>query len=77
MATIQFSGLSTGLDTNALITGLLQVERRSINILELQKVRFQAQSGVLTTLSGSLAGLKTSSQALSLTTDFKDRKIVV
>lgn len=76
MATIQFSGLSTGLDTNALITGLLQVERRSINILELQKVRFQAQSGVLTTLSGSLAGLKTSSQALSLTTDFNKRTVV-
>lgn len=73
MATIQFGGLMTGIDTNALIDGLIQVERRSIDILESQKVSFQAQQGVLTILGGNLASLKSSTQALSLSIDFNRR----
>jgi flagellar hook-associated protein 2 len=73
MATIQFGGLASGINTNALIDGLLQVERRSIKLLEQQKIRFQAQQGVLATLSSKLASLKSSAQALSLSADFHKR----
>lgn len=75
MATIQFSGLASGLNTNALIDGLLRVERRSIELLQQQKIRFQAQQGVLTTLSSKLASLKSAAQALSLATDFNKRAV--
>lgn len=75
MATIQFSGLATGLDTNALISGLIQVERRSIDVLQQQQVRFQSQSGIITTLSGSLSSLKSAAQDLSLSSDFNKRSV--
>jgi flagellar hook-associated protein 2 len=73
MATVQFNGLITGLDTNALINGLIKVERGSIDLLQQQKVRFQAQQGVFTTLSSRLTSLKSSAQALSLSVDFNKR----
>ncbi|MCS6924970.1 MAG: flagellar filament capping protein FliD [Candidatus Binatia bacterium] len=73
MATIQFSGLASGLNTSAVINGLLRVERRAIELLQQQKIRFQAQQGVLTTLSSKLASLKSAAQALSLSTDFSKR----
>jgi len=73
MANVQFGGLITGLDTNALINGLVKAEHRSVDVLQAQKVRFQAQDGVFTTLVGALGGLKSAAQALSLSTDFNKR----
>jgi flagellar hook-associated protein 2 len=73
MANIQFGGLITGLDTNALVAGLVQAERRSLTVLQSQKVRFQAQDAVFTSVIGALATLKSSAQNLSLTTDFNKR----
>ena len=69
MANIQFGGLITGLDTNALVAGLIKAERRSVDILQAQKVRFRAQDGVFTALISSLGSLKSSAQALSLASD--------
>lgn len=73
MANVQFGGLITGLDTNALINGLVKAEHRSVDVLQAQKVRFQAQDGVFTTLVGALGGLKSAAQALSLSLDFNKR----
>jgi flagellar hook-associated protein 2 len=73
MANIQFGGLITGLDTNALVAGLIQAERRSITVLEGQKVRYQAQDAVFASVIGALGGLKSSAQNLSLSTDFIKR----
>jgi flagellar hook-associated protein 2 len=73
MANVQFGGLITGLDTNALIDGLVKAERRSIDVLGAQKMRFQAQDGVLTSLIGVLGSLKSSAQSLSLPADFNKR----
>lgn len=73
MANIQFGGLITGLDTNALVAGLVQAERRSITVLQNQKVRFQAQDAVFTSVIGALGSLKSSAQNLSATTDFIKR----
>jgi flagellar hook-associated protein 2 len=73
MANVQFGGLISGLDTNALISGLVQAERRPITLLENQKVKLQAQQGVYATVVGSLGSLKSAAQRLSLATDF-DKK---
>lgn len=73
MATIQFGGLASGLNTNALIEGLVKVERRSIDILKAQETRYQAQQGVLSILAGNLAGVKSAAQGLALSVDFSKR----
>jgi flagellar hook-associated protein 2 len=73
MANIQFGGLITGLDTNALVAGLMQAERRSITLLQGQKVRYQAQDAVFASVIGALGSLKSSAQSLSLSTDFIKR----
>jgi flagellar hook-associated protein 2 len=70
VAIVQFGGLITGIDTNALIEGLVQAEQRPIELLQNQKVRFEAQDGVLTSLVSALAALKSSGRGLSLSTDF-------
>lgn len=73
MANVSFGGLITGLDTNALIAGLVKAESGSIDILQRQKVRYQAQDGVVTSLLSALADLKSKAQALSLSKDFNKR----
>jgi flagellar hook-associated protein 2 len=73
VANVQFGGLITGLDTNALIEGLVKAEQRPVEILQNQKVKFQAQDGILTALVGALAALKSSAQGLSLSTDFHNK----
>lgn len=73
MANIQFGGLITGLDTNALVAGLVQAERRGVTVLQSQKVRFQAQDAVFASVIGALGSLKSSAQNLSLSTDFNKR----
>jgi flagellar hook-associated protein 2 len=73
VANVQFGGLITGLDTNALIKGLTAAERRPIEVLQGQKVRFQAQDGIFTALISALGALKSAGQSLSLSTDFNKR----
>lgn len=73
MANVQFGGLITGLDVNALISGLVKAERQSIDVLQSQKVRYQAQDAVITSLIGALGSLKSSAENLSLSTDFLKR----
>ena len=73
MASVQFGGLITGLDTNSLISGLVKAEQGPINLLQNQKTTLQTQQGVYTTLVGSLAALKTDAQSLSLSSDFNKK----
>ena len=73
MANVQFGGLITGLDTNALIAGLVKAEHRSIDVLAAQKVRFQAQDAVITAVIGGLAKVRSAAQSLALSTDFQKK----
>ena len=73
MANIQFGGLITGLDTNALIKGLTDAERGPSNVLQRQKTVLQAQQGVYTSLVSQLADLKSAAEDLSLANDFTKR----
>jgi len=70
MANVQFGGLITGLDVNALISGLGKAEHRSVDVLQAQKVRYLAQNGIFTALGSALGKLKSAAQGLSLSTDF-------
>jgi len=70
LANVQFGGLITGLDTKALIAGLVAAEHRTADVLENQKLRYQAQSGVLGAIVSALASLKSAAQGLSLASDF-------
>jgi flagellar hook-associated protein 2 len=70
LASVQFGGLITGLDTNTLIAGLVKAEQGPSNILQGQKTVLQTQQGVYTTLVSSLADLKSAAQSLSLSSDF-------
>lgn len=73
MASIQFGGLITGLDTKALIGGLVQAEQQSTKLLENQKLRLQAKDAVFTALNGALGGLRSAAQSLSVSIDFSKR----
>ncbi len=76
MANVQFGGLISGLDVKALITGLVNAESRSINVLKGQKVGYQVKDAVLTSVIGSLASLRSAAQNLSVSTDFSRRTAV-
>jgi flagellar hook-associated protein 2 len=76
LANVQFGGLVTGLDTNALIAGLAKAEHRTADILQNQKVVLQVQQGVYATLTGALASLKSAAGSLSVTTDFIKRAAI-
>ena len=73
MANVQFGGLITGLDTNALISGLVKAEHQSIDILDRQKVRYQAQDAVIASVISALAQVRSAGQGLSLSTDFQKK----
>jgi len=73
MANVQFGGLITGLDTNALISGLVKAEHRTVDVLEAQKVRYQAQDAVIASVISGLAQVRSAGQSLSLSTDFQKK----
>ena len=75
MANVQFGGLITGLDTKALISGLVQAESQPINQLQNQKTVLQARQGIYSALVGALGGLKSAAQDLSLPSDFNKRTV--
>ena len=69
-AGISFGGLASGLDTKAIITALVAVERRPINALEGKKTSFNRQKTLFGDLGGLLDKLTTAAKALKTTTDF-------
>lgn len=75
MANVQFGGLITGLDTKALIAGLVAAESRPITNMTGQKTVLQARGAVYTALAGALGGLKSAAQGLSLGSDFNKRAV--
>jgi flagellar hook-associated protein 2 len=64
MAQIPLGGLATGLDTNALISQLIAVERRPITLLETRKVKLQTQSAAYLDLNTKLAAFKSGADLL-------------
>ncbi len=68
-AGISFGGLGSGLDTQAIISALMAVERRPITALERKKSSFQDQKGLFGDLKGLLDKLEDVSRKLSRSQD--------
>jgi flagellar hook-associated protein 2 len=62
---IAVGGLATGLDTNRIISQLVQLERRPITLLEREISSLQATKASVATVSGKLGALRTAAQALA------------
>ena len=65
MAGIQLSGLASGLDTEALVTQLLSIERLPRTRLTLQQSAARAREDALKQISDKLKSLKTAAEGLS------------
>ncbi|MDH3446036.1 MAG: hypothetical protein OEN50_19080, partial [Deltaproteobacteria bacterium] len=65
MATITFSGLATGLNTSAIVDGLIGVERRPITLLQKQQTKIKEKVSLYQDLSSKIAALKTAATKLS------------
>ena len=65
MSSIQLPGLSTGLDTKALIQQLMAVEQRRLSIYQRKMTGQKEQKTVINDLSNKLNALKSSLRALS------------
>jgi flagellar hook-associated protein 2 len=73
-AGISFGGLASGLDTRAIISALVAVERRPIAQLEAKKTSLNKQKSLFGDLGGLLDKLHAASKALKATTDFLQMK---
>ena len=65
MGTISLPGLSTGIDTGALIQQLMAVERRTLELHEERKSEWEEKKNVLNTLENKLSNLRSAARALS------------
>jgi flagellar hook-associated protein 2 len=73
-AGISFGGLASGLDTKAIITALVAVERLPITALEDKKTTLGQQKSLFGDLRTLLDSLTTAAKALARTTDFLQMK---
>ena len=65
MSTLRLPGLLTGIDTSNLITQLMAVERRTLNLYEERKSTWDERKNALSTLETKLSNLRSSIHALS------------
>ena len=62
---IQLSGLSSGIDTSTLISQLMAIERKTLNMYEERKDTWDERKTALSTLEGKLSNFRTTAKALS------------
>ena len=62
---ISFSGLGSGLDTDAIIRQLTDIERRPISLIQTRRARLQQQKGVIQQINSSLLQLAGTAEKLS------------
>jgi flagellar hook-associated protein 2 len=71
LPTVSFGGLASGLDTNAIIRGLLEVERQPIQILQKKQNDSRSQLSLVQEINRKLQGLKTQAEALDTVREFE------
>lgn len=64
MGTITFSGISSGIDTNAIIDQLVGLERNRITQMEQRKSDFSSQLSIIQTINSKLQTLQTKANSL-------------
>ncbi|MGE0826615.1 MAG: flagellar filament capping protein FliD [Candidatus Binatia bacterium] len=74
MGTITFGGLSTGLNTGALIDELVRVERQPITLLESKQAKLKQNVSLLQDLISKLSALKSAATKLSTVANFFVKK---
>jgi flagellar hook-associated protein 2 len=70
---ITFGGLATGLDTNTIITELMNVERLPLNTMEIDKAWFQKRQEAYETLDGKLNSFLSSIKNLGSSDDLNKK----
>ena len=70
MSSFSVGGLSTGIDYNELITKLMEVKRRPIDILENKKTSYNERVSSYSELSTKLSALKSASDKLKFSSSF-------
>ncbi len=74
---ITFGGLATGLDTNAIVEQLMEIERQPVNRLEKDKSWLTARQSAYGALDGKLQSLLTSAKNLSSSDDIRKKAVSV
>lgn len=77
MATFSVGGLSSGIDFNDIISKLLEIERRPINLLKSKQTSYNDRITAYTDLATKVSALKTAVDALRTTANFYAKKASV
>jgi flagellar hook-associated protein 2 len=77
MADISFGGLATGLDTDSIISGLMEVERQPLERLENDKSYQQARLEAFQTFDTKLDSLLSSIEDLSYSTEVRSNQVAI
>jgi flagellar hook-associated protein 2 len=72
---LSVGGLITGLDTDSIISKLMQVEQRPIALLQQKEADFQVRLSSYGILKGAMSGLKSAAEALKEISAFQGNKI--
>ena len=60
-----FSGLGSGLDTDGIISQLIDIERRPISLIQRQQVTLEQQKGALNSINSSMVSLLSAAESLA------------
>src|SRR5947209_8579173 len=74
---ITFGGLASGLDTNSIISQLVQIERQPITQLQTQIKNYNTQKSILSDITTKLGAFNTAVGALSTASAVQGRTVSV
>ena len=75
MADITFSGLATGMDTNSIVSQLMEIERLPIDRLEAQKTNEKEKLDAYAQFKSIIDDLKDAAGAMTLTSDVRTTEV--
>lgn len=70
-------GLGSGLDVNSIVTQLMALESRPVQVLAQREASFQAKLSAYGSLKGALSALQTAAKAISTSAGFSAKKATV
>lgn len=77
MSTFSIGGLATGLDTNSIISQLMELERSPQRVLKAKQKTYQSQADIYTRLKNALTNLKTVATGISTSSGFRGMQSTV
>jgi flagellar hook-associated protein 2 len=69
---LNFSGLASGIDTNAIVEGLMQVERSPITRLQIRRAGYDDKLDAWTAITSKVGEFRSSADAISTSGDFDE-----